>query len=230
MGSWVTYGLGSENQNLPGFVSMCPGGMPIKRAENWRSAFLPGAFQGTYIDSSASTDVDKLIENIRNPSAARCRAARGSSTSSRKLNERHAGGARHDPQLEARIQQLRARLPHADRGHRRLRRLARSRSTSATMYGPGDFRPGRCLIARRLSSAACGSSSSGTARASRGTATTTSRNHRRLAGRVRPADRRAAHRPEAARAARRHAGHLGRRVRPHAGRRAADSRAPTPAR
>ena len=51
MGAWVLYGLGTENQNLPGFVAMCPGGLPIKDTENWQSAFLPGAFQGTYVDS-----------------------------------------------------------------------------------------------------------------------------------------------------------------------------------
>src|SRR6185503_510170 len=65
MGSWVTYGLGSENQNLPGFIAMCPGGYPIKEAENWQSGFLPGVFQGTYIDSQ-HTQIEKLIENIRN--------------------------------------------------------------------------------------------------------------------------------------------------------------------
>src|SRR5262245_49670106 len=51
VGSWVTYGLGSENQNLPGFIAMCPGGYPIKEAENWQSGFLPGVYQGTFIDS-----------------------------------------------------------------------------------------------------------------------------------------------------------------------------------
>ncbi|HCN29892.1 MAG TPA: DUF1501 domain-containing protein, partial [Verrucomicrobiales bacterium] len=41
MGSWITYGLGSENQNLPGYISMCPKGMPTRRTKNWQSAFLP---------------------------------------------------------------------------------------------------------------------------------------------------------------------------------------------
>ncbi|MFM7128429.1 MAG: DUF1501 domain-containing protein, partial [bacterium] len=50
-GSWVTYGLGSENQNLPGFVAMCPGGYPIVATQNWRSSFLPGAYQGTYLNT-----------------------------------------------------------------------------------------------------------------------------------------------------------------------------------
>ncbi len=64
-GSWVTYGLGTENQNLPGFIAMCPGGYPIQETQNWQSAFLPGVYQGTYIDTR-HTDIEKLIENIRN--------------------------------------------------------------------------------------------------------------------------------------------------------------------
>ena len=63
LGSWLMYGLGTENQNLPGFVAMCPGGLPIKDNENWQSAFLPGTFQGTYIDSK-HTEFKQLIENI----------------------------------------------------------------------------------------------------------------------------------------------------------------------
>src|SRR6187399_2701801 len=66
MGAWVLYGLGTENQNLPGFIAMCPGGFPIKDAENWQSAFLPGALQGTFVDSQHQ-QLDKLIENIEHP-------------------------------------------------------------------------------------------------------------------------------------------------------------------
>ena len=50
MGAWTTYGLGTENQNLPGFIAMCPG-LPVADVSNWRSAFLPGVYQGTYIDT-----------------------------------------------------------------------------------------------------------------------------------------------------------------------------------
>ena len=64
-GSWITYGLGSENQNMPGFIAMCPGGYPIQESQNWQAGFLPGVYQGTYIDTK-HTDVEKLIENIRN--------------------------------------------------------------------------------------------------------------------------------------------------------------------
>ena len=47
MGSWLTYGLGSENQNMPGFIAMCPGGYPIQESQNWQAGFLPGVYQGT---------------------------------------------------------------------------------------------------------------------------------------------------------------------------------------
>ena len=54
MGSWITYGLGSVNQNLPGFIVMCPGGYPIQESQNWQAGFLPGVYQGTYIDSRST--------------------------------------------------------------------------------------------------------------------------------------------------------------------------------
>src|SRR5262245_25312520 len=65
MGSWLTYGLGSVNQNLPGFIAMCPGGYPIQETQNWQSAFLPGVYQGTYVDTRHTT-IDRLVENVRN--------------------------------------------------------------------------------------------------------------------------------------------------------------------
>ncbi len=65
VGSWVTYGLGTENQNLPGFIAMCPGGLPITETANWRAGFLPGAYQGTYINTEHQ-DIEKLIAHIHN--------------------------------------------------------------------------------------------------------------------------------------------------------------------
>ena len=63
LGSWLTYGLGSENQNLPGFLVLCPGGLPVFGKRNWRSAFLPGAFQGTHIDTK-KTAVDGPLPKV----------------------------------------------------------------------------------------------------------------------------------------------------------------------
>ncbi|MSR51815.1 MAG: DUF1501 domain-containing protein [Gemmataceae bacterium] len=102
MGAWITYGLGSENQNLPGFVAMCPGGYPIVATQNWRSAFLPGAYQGTYIDTQHS-DVQKLIENIRNNGMSLA-DQRKQLDVLKKLNEWHRETRSTDPALEARIE------------------------------------------------------------------------------------------------------------------------------
>jgi hypothetical protein len=102
MGAWVTYGLGSENQNLPGFIVLCPGGYPIVATQNWRSAFLPGAYQGTYIDSQ-HTDVQKLIENIRNNTMSLTDQRRQLDLV-RRLNELHRRERPEEAQLEARIE------------------------------------------------------------------------------------------------------------------------------
>jgi hypothetical protein len=102
MGAWITYGLGSENQNLPGFIAMCPGGYPIVATQNWRSAFLPGAYQGTYIDTQ-HTDIQKLIADIKNHSESLAEQRRQLDLV-RRLNERHLEQRQHDAQLEARIQ------------------------------------------------------------------------------------------------------------------------------
>jgi hypothetical protein len=102
MGAWLTYGLGSENQNLPGFIVLCPGGYPIVGPHNWRSAFLPGAYQGTHIDTQ-HTDVRKLIENIQNADTPP-REQRRLLDLVRRLNEQHLQQRQNDAQLEARIQ------------------------------------------------------------------------------------------------------------------------------
>jgi hypothetical protein len=65
LGSWLTWGMGTINENLPAFIALCPGGLPVGGAGNWRSAFLPGTFQGTRIDTSKS-DTSKLIDHLQN--------------------------------------------------------------------------------------------------------------------------------------------------------------------
>jgi len=100
-GSWVTYGLGSENRNLPGFVVMCPGGFPIVTTQNWRSAFLPGMYQGTYLDTK-HTEVDKLVANIRNAEMPPARQ-REQLDLVQSLNADHLAARKADAQLEARI-------------------------------------------------------------------------------------------------------------------------------
>ena len=101
VGSWVLYGLGTENRNLPGFVAMCPGGQPVKGPDNWQSGFLPGVLQGTYIDSKHER-VEELIENIRSGHATVAMQRRQLDMLAR-LNAAHRAD-RHDPRLEARLQ------------------------------------------------------------------------------------------------------------------------------
>src|SRR5881394_2317691 len=59
LGSWVNYGLGTVNENLPGFVVMLdPTGGPISGAKNWSSGYMPASFQGTIMPSKGSPLVD----------------------------------------------------------------------------------------------------------------------------------------------------------------------------
>ena len=102
VGSWVTYGLGSENQNLPGFVAMSPGGYPIQESQNWQAGFLPGVFQGTYVDT-ATTDIEKLVEHVKNKTAPGA-AQRKQLDLLASLNKLHQETRPNDPQLESRIQ------------------------------------------------------------------------------------------------------------------------------
>ncbi len=101
MGSWLTYGLGTENLNLPGFIAMVPGGYPIVETQNWQSAFLPGVYQGTYVNTQHA-EIDKLVENVRNqwlPPDAQRRQLDVLAA----LNQRHKEQRGFDPALDARI-------------------------------------------------------------------------------------------------------------------------------
>ncbi len=145
-GSWLLYGLGAENQNLPGFVAMCPGGMPIKDAENWQAGFLPGAFQGTFVDPQ-HREVEKLIENIRSPHASSAMQRRQLDLL-RELNQRHLASHGHDPRFEARLESFelafRMQMEATDAFD-----IAREPAAIREMYG--DHVHGRqTLIARRL--------------------------------------------------------------------------------
>jgi hypothetical protein len=145
VGAWLLYGLGTENQNLPGFIAMCPGGLPIKDSENWQSAFLPGAYQGTYIDSQ-HTEFRRLIENAEHPHISSV-AQRKQLDLLDRWNERHRA-QRMDDRLEARIQsyELAFRMQHAAR---EAFDLADEPQYLQDLYGPGVH--GRqTLIARRL--------------------------------------------------------------------------------
>jgi hypothetical protein len=101
VGSWMLYGLGTENQNLPGFVSLRPGGSPPGGSQNWGSSFLPGVYQGVSINTQV-TSVDQLIQNIRNQYTVLGEQRRQLDLV-HKLNEIHSQNLQKDAQLEARL-------------------------------------------------------------------------------------------------------------------------------
>jgi hypothetical protein len=145
-GAWLTYGLGCENQNLPGFVTLCPG-LPVADSSNWRSAFLPGIYQGTYLDTR-KTQASELIANIQNP-AINTDEQRRQLDLLAKLNGRHQQTRQEDPQLEARIQSFelafRMQMEATDA-------LDVSNETQATLdlYKADTVHGRQLLMARRL--------------------------------------------------------------------------------
>jgi hypothetical protein len=146
MGSWVTYGLGTENQNLPGFVAMCPGGYPITETQNWQAAFLPGIFQGTYLNTQ-HTEIDKLIAHVRNPHLAR-EAQRKQLDALAKLNGLHLTARGEDEALEARIQSFELAYRMQSEAAEAFD-VAREPQHVLDAYGPG-VQARQILIARRL--------------------------------------------------------------------------------
>jgi len=145
-GSWLLYGLGSENQNLPGFITMCPG-LPVADSSNWRSGFLPGIYQGTYLDTR-KTKVTDLISNIRNASNSQKEQRRQLDLLA-VLNQQHQHTRREDANLEARIQsfELAFRMQMAATDA-----LDISRETRHTqeLYRASTVHGRQLLIARRL--------------------------------------------------------------------------------
>jgi hypothetical protein len=146
MGSWVTYGLGTMNQNLPGFITMCPGGYPIQESQNWQSAFLPGIYQGTYINTQHQ-EVEKLIEHIKNKAVSN-QEQRAQLDLLEQLNQEHARGRAQDAQLEARIQSFelayRMQMDASDAFD-----ITKEPEAVRLRYGPGT-QARQLLIARRL--------------------------------------------------------------------------------
>src|SRR5437867_7916057 len=98
MGAWVSYALGTENQDLPAFVAIHdPRGVPQVGPNHWNSAFLPAAFQGTAFNA------DKPIPNLKTPSQVSPTAESASRDFLKFLNDRHFTRHPGDTELSARI-------------------------------------------------------------------------------------------------------------------------------
>jgi hypothetical protein len=146
MGSWLLYGLGSENQNLPGFVAISPN-QPAQGAPLWGSSFLPAAYQGTYV-----SDIAHPIRNLKNPQLT-AGTQREQLDLLKRLNDMHAEEHPQESALSARIAafelafRMQAEAPEAFD-------IERESAETKRLYGVGDpvtDHFGRqCLLARRL--------------------------------------------------------------------------------
>jgi hypothetical protein len=155
MGSWTLYGLGSENQNLPGFVTICPvlggdGGTP----QLFGSAFLPTIYQGTPI--GRENDAKNARIDYLKDAAATARQQRQQLDFLRDLNLRHAAQTGPDQELEGRIASFELAFRMQMEAPRVLDIEAESDSTKA-LYGINEKETdnfGRqCLMARRMAEA-----------------------------------------------------------------------------
>lgn len=147
MGSWLLYGLGTENQNLPGFVVLCPG-KPVVGPQLWSNSFLPGIFQGTHINHAKSVDPKKVIRHINNEYLTKA-SQREQLDLLKQMNQLHLeqrGGK--DNRLEARIESLEMAFRMQTEAQE-VFDLSRETKSTREAYGTGQFANG-CLAARRL--------------------------------------------------------------------------------
>ena len=149
LGSWVNYGLGTENENLPGFVVMLdPRGGPISGAKNWSSGYMPASYQATPINAS-----DTPILDLKRPAGVSEAAQRRMLDALQNYNHEHAAPRSDNSNLAARIAsyelafKMQAAAPEATD-------LRREPAHVRSLYGLDDKRTevfGRqCLMARRL--------------------------------------------------------------------------------
>jgi hypothetical protein len=144
LGSWLLYGLGSENQNLPGFVAIGPGGQD---AALWGSSFLPAAYQGTRVD-----DLKKPIANLANPRLSSA-GQRRQLDLVEQLNQEHRRERQDDSRLEARIVSLELAFRMQMQAPEAFD-IDQESPAVQKMYGLDEPRTAafgkQCLLARRL--------------------------------------------------------------------------------
>ncbi len=146
IGSWVLYGLGTENQNMPGYISLRPGGTPPGGSSNWQSSFLPGVYQGVSINTQAGT-LSRIIENIRNPYTP-LKEQRRQLDLVHELNELHSQDLQKDAQLEARLEAFEMAFKMQTEATDAFD-LNKEPASVRELYGRGP-QANQLLIARRL--------------------------------------------------------------------------------
>jgi hypothetical protein len=147
MGAWLTYGLGTENQNLPGFVVLCPEMPNVVGPPLWNSSFLPAIYQGTYV-STKEKDPKKLIHFLNNTEMDGVTQRRQLDLVNQLNRLNMDGQADADPQLEARIQSMEIAYRMQTEAPK-VFDLSKESPKTQERYGTSDFGRG-CLMALRL--------------------------------------------------------------------------------
>ncbi|MEY4565724.1 MAG: hypothetical protein RLY14_694, partial [Planctomycetota bacterium] len=147
LGAWLSYGLGSDNENLPSFVVCCPG-RPVRFSELWTNAFLPGEHQGTYVNHS-NLDPNKMIPFLSNANPQFTSEEQLKQLNlMRDLNQKHITQRGQHPDLEARIRSMetayRMQMEASDAFD-----IQKEPAHVRELYGKSHFANG-CLLARRL--------------------------------------------------------------------------------
>jgi hypothetical protein len=141
LGSWTVYGLGTENQNMPGFITL--GGQP-----EWRqSSFLPGVFQGCNVNYNPKMDLDDVIMNIKNQFTPMDRQRRELDLV-KTLNDIHTRDLQPDPQFEARVQSFEMAFKMQTEATDAFD-ITKETDATREMYGKTDM-GAKLLVARRL--------------------------------------------------------------------------------
>ena len=146
MGSWLVYGLGTENQDLPGFIAMSPRAQPRNKLANWGNAFLPGAYTGTYVNIH-EMQPDRLLADLKNNWLPKEPQRRQADLLTR-LNQLDLQRQQQDQHLEASIQAMEMAFRMQFAVPEAFDTTTESKST-LEMYGDSEYAKG-CLLARRL--------------------------------------------------------------------------------
>lgn len=140
-GSWVVYGMGTENQNMPGFITL--GGKP-----EWRQAsFLPGVYQGVNVNYSTRMRLDQVLLNIHNQFTG-SGVQRAQLDLAQKLNQMHAASLQRDEQLEARIESFEMAFKMQTEATEAFD-INKEPQNIRALYGPSEM-GAKMLVARRL--------------------------------------------------------------------------------
>lgn len=151
VGSWVTYGLGSESRNLPAFVVMSDPlnrGLPKGHAANWGAGFLPSVYQGTWLKPSGDP-----IDNLNRPPHMNDEQQKRQLELLRQLNEEHLKTRPGESELEARIKSFELAYRMQENAPEALD-IDREPEHIKKLYGIGekncDHFARQCLTARRM--------------------------------------------------------------------------------